>query len=62
MTTNQASEKFGLSAAHIRRLLEHGNVKGIKAGRDCVVDTTSFEEYMANRSRPGRKQGRKKAK
>jgi len=55
LTTRQASQKSGLSAAHLRRLLEYETIKGVKAGRDWLVELTSLEEYLANRPRPGRK-------
>ncbi len=55
LTTRQASEKSGLSAAHLRRLLEYETIKGVKAGRDWLVELKSLEEYLVNRPRPGRK-------
>ena len=55
LTTKQASERCGLSAAHIRRLLEYSTIRGVKAGHDWLLETTSLEEYLANRPRPGRK-------
>ena len=55
LTTNEASERFGLSAAHIRRLLEHGTIKGVKAGRDWLARVDSLQTYIQNRPRPGRK-------
>ena len=55
LTTAQASAQFGLSAAHIRRLLEYSTLKGVKAGHDWLLEINSIEEYMTNRPRPGRK-------
>ena len=55
LTTAQASARFGLSAAHIRRLLEYSTLRGVKAGHDWLLEIKSIEEYMANRPRPGRK-------
>ena len=58
LTTGQASNRFGLSQAHIRRLLGSGTLDGVKMGRDWLVLTTSVEGYVASRSRLGRKSGR----
>ena len=55
LTTRNASERFGLSAAHLRRLLEYEKIKGVKTGRDWLVEVTSLEEYLASGPRPGRK-------
>ena len=55
LTTNQASERYRLSDAHIRRLLEADTVRGVKAGRDWLVDIDSMEHYMANRPKRGPK-------
>ena len=55
LTTKQASQMFGLSDAHIRRLLEHGTVVAIKVGHIWLVHATAMEAYMANRPKPGRK-------
>ena len=52
-TTRQASERSGLSQAHIRRLMEYGTLAGLKVGRDWLVLITSLEYYMANRPKPG---------
>ena len=55
LTTKQASEMYGLTDSHFRRLLEHGTIQGFKAGRDWLMDLESLEQYMANRPKPGRK-------
>ena len=55
LTTKQASERYGISAAHIRRLLEYATIRGVKAGHDWMLETASLEEYLADRPRPGRK-------
>ncbi len=55
LTTKQASAVSGISQAHIRRLLESGTVRGVKAGHDWLVRTDSMEHYMANRPKRGRK-------
>ena len=55
LTTIQASEKYGLTDSHFRRLLEHGTIEGFKAGRDWLIDIESLAHYMANRPKPGPK-------
>ena len=55
MTTRQASDAYGLSDAHIRRLLEYGKVMGDRFGRDWFVRPSAMERYMANRPSPGPK-------
>ena len=59
MTTRQASDAYGLSDAHIRRLLEYGKVRGDKFGRDWLVRPSAMERYMANRPKPGPKRRRR---
>jgi len=59
MTTRQASDTYGLSDAHIRRLLEYGKVKGEKIGRDWVIRPSAMNRYMGNRPKPGPKKRRR---
>jgi len=59
MTTREASNAYGLSDAHIRRLLEYGKVKGDKFGRDWLVRPSAMERYMANKPKPGPKRRQK---
>ena len=62
LTTKQASEMYGLTDSHFRRLLEHGTIRGFKAGRDWLIDIESLAQYMANRPKPGRKPKNKEDK
>ena len=55
LTTNQASEKSGISQAHIRLLMETRKLDGLKVGRDWLVETASLENYMGNRPKRGPK-------
>ena len=55
LTTNQASEKSGISQAHIRLLMEDRKLDGLKVGRDWLVETVSLEYYIANRPKRGPK-------
>jgi len=61
MTKRQASDTYGLSDAHIRRLLEYGKVKGEKVGRDWVIRPSAMDRYMGNRPKPGPKRRRSNA-
>ena len=47
--------RFGVSQDHISRLLERGTMQGVKVGHDWLVQTSSLENYMANRPKPGPK-------
>ena len=62
LTTIQASEMYGLTDSHFRRLLEHGTIQGFKAGRDWLMNKESLAHYMANRPKPGRKPKNKEDK
>ena len=57
LTTKQASLIYGLSDAHIRRLLEHKKIKGEKFGRDWLIRPRAMERYMENRPKPGPRKG-----
>ena len=35
--------------------MEYEKIKGVKTGRDWLVEVTSLEEYLASGPRPGRK-------
>jgi excisionase family DNA binding protein len=48
ISTKEASERVGIHQDQIRRLLEHGKLKGVKAGRDWFVDTESVDQYAAS--------------
>jgi excisionase family DNA binding protein len=60
MTTKQASGHVNLTVSHIRRLLEQGKVRGVKTGRDWLVEVASLDHYVANYGRPGKRGPRKK--
>lgn len=53
--TKEAGIRAGLTADHIRRLVRTGHLRGVKVGRDWLVEITALDEYMAHRPRPGRK-------
>ena len=41
--TKEAAERIGISQDHLRRLLEKGEVKGKKLGRDWVVLSLDYQ-------------------
>ena len=45
LTNKQASERYGLSATHIRRLLDYATIRGVKAGHDWLLETASLEVF-----------------
>jgi excisionase family DNA binding protein len=53
MNTSQASQYAGLSASHIRRLLEAGTLRGVKTGHDWLVEVASLDYYMTHRPKRG---------
>ena len=62
LTTRQASRRSGISDAHLRRLLASGVLRGVRVGRDWLIEESSLEHYLAHRPRPGRKPRRRRAR
>jgi excisionase family DNA binding protein len=46
-STKEASDRLKLSQAHIRRLLESGQIPGKKLGHDWVVLSLKYERKRA---------------
>ena len=55
ITVAQAAKQAGLSARHIRWLLQRGHIPGIKPGHDWLVKPSAVMEYLRQERRPGRK-------
>ena len=53
ITTREASDRAGLSDAHIIRLLQRGTVEGVRFGWAWAVYWPSLEHYMDHRPKPG---------
>jgi len=59
INTAEASERAGVSQAHVIRLLQKGRISGVKKGRDWLILTPSLDAYIANRPKRGLKPGTK---
>lgn len=55
---NEAAERCGLSASHLRLLVREGEVWGTKIGRNWVTTEQAVREYLARNRRPGPKPDR----
>jgi excisionase family DNA binding protein len=49
LTTKQAGERVGMHYTNVLRLLEHGKIKGVKVGRDWLVDPESLDHYATTK-------------
>jgi hypothetical protein len=50
-----AAEISGLSVSHLRLLVSHGSVWGVKIGRNWVTTEAAVLGYLAKQRRPGPK-------
>jgi excisionase family DNA binding protein len=55
ITVAQAAKQAGITARHIRWLLQRGIIFGIKPGHDWLVKPSAVMEYLRQERRPGRK-------
>lgn len=55
ITTSEAAVRMGMSARHVRRLVESGCIKGQRIGRDWLIDPGSLNHYMRRRAPKKRK-------
>ena len=56
-TTREASQLFGVSQDHVRKLLFFGKIRGKRLGHDWLVFIPSLESYLANKAKRGRPSG-----
>jgi excisionase family DNA binding protein len=56
VSLSQASSIFGLSADHLRRLVEKEKIWGIKIGRNWITSRQAVQEYVKKRHPRGPKQ------
>ncbi len=57
-STKEAAQQLGLDESQIRRLLQKGEIKGKKLGRDWVVQSLDYKR----KRKPKRKKGESNAK
>jgi len=55
ISLNKAAKLSGLSPSHIRLLVNHGEVWGVKVGRNWVTTEKAVREYLARNIKPGPK-------
>lgn len=53
ITTQEAAELTGYHPVHIRRLIRHGLLVGIKRGRDWFLDRAAVLAYLEEMQRLG---------
>lgn len=51
----EATERYPLSAVHIRNLVAAGTLRGVKFGKTWTVDDESLREYLAVEHKRGPK-------
>ena len=59
ITTQEASERLGVTADHVGHLLRAGKLKGFQLQRDWLVLKSSLERYLSHRPKRGPKPQRK---
>jgi excisionase family DNA binding protein len=47
LSVKEASERSGISQNQIRYLLAQGEIRGVKKGRDWLVEIASVDQYAA---------------
>ena len=55
ISLQQGAGLSGLSAGHLRLLVNQGKLWGVKLGRNWVTTAKAVEEYIARDHRPGPK-------
>jgi excisionase family DNA binding protein len=55
ISLKEAAQIGGLSADHLRRLVERGDLWGKKIGRNWVTSKQAIHNYLAKDRQPGRK-------
>ena len=55
ISLTEAAELSGLSQGHLRYLVSHGKLWGIKIGRNWVTTEQAVRDYLAEDRRPGPK-------
>jgi excisionase family DNA binding protein len=55
ISVTEAHERTGLSLAWIRRLLQRGEIEGVKVGRNWLTTERAVRDYLEKDRRPGPK-------
>lgn len=53
ISVKEATVRFGLSGAWLRRLLERGEIKGRKIGNSWAIEPPSIQKYLSLEHKPG---------
>ena len=55
ISVTDAAKRTGLSPAWIRRLLQRGQIEGVKVGRNWLTTEEAIRDYLETDRRPGPK-------
>lgn len=55
ISVTEAAARTGLSTAWIRRLLQRGEIQGVKVGRNWLTTEHAVRDYLETDRRPGPK-------
>jgi excisionase family DNA binding protein len=55
ISVTEASSRSGLSPAWVRRLVQRGEIEGVKVGRNWLVSEAALRDYLQQDRRPGPK-------
>lgn len=55
ISVTDAAQRTGLSPAWIRRLLQRGQIEGVKVGRNWLTTEQAIRDYLEIDRRPGPK-------
>jgi excisionase family DNA binding protein len=55
ISVTEAHQRTGLSVAWIRRLLQRGEIDGVKVGRNWLTTEQAVRDYLEQDRRPGPK-------
>ena len=56
-TVGEAAKAIGITPIHTRRLLRRGKLKGIKFGREWIIEAQSVKGFKPRKRRKARKGG-----
>lgn len=53
ITTKQAAQILGVTPVRVRQLIQNGQLRSTKQGRDHLLDDTEVEQFHREGRRPG---------